>query len=170
MRLVEAERRAGTYLSVLGFGTGNLQDERMERLAEAGNGSYGYIDGIAEARRQLVEQLGATLVTVAEDVRLQVEFNPAQVKAHRLIGYENRRLADEAFAAEDTDAGELGAGHAVTALYELIPADSDEPVPAADPPALPATARGRARARQRGADGARALPAAGCWGRPRRRA
>ena len=133
VRLVEAERRAGTYLSVFGFGTGNLQDERMERLAVAGNGTYGYIDTIAEARLHLVEQLGATLVTVAEDVRLQVEFNPAQVRAHRLVGYENRRLADEVFDEEDTDAGEMGAGHAVTALYELIPADSDEPGPAAVP-------------------------------------
>ena len=162
VRLVEAERATGTYLSVLGFGTGNLQDERMERLAQAGNGSYGYIDTIAEARRQLVEQLGATLVTVAEDVRLQVEFNPAQVKAHRLIGYENRRLADEAFEAEDTDAGELGAGHVVTALYELIPADSDEPAPSVAPlryqqpaPAVPGRAdevlRVRARYRLPGA-------------------
>ena len=97
VELIERERESGVHLSVLGFGTGNLQDAKMERLADHGNGNYAYIDGLLEARRVLVEQMGATLLTVAKDVKLQVEFNPAQVKGYRLIGYENRRLRDEEF-------------------------------------------------------------------------
>ena len=131
--LIEGERRSGVYLSVLGFGTGNLQDAKMEQLADHGNGNYAYIDGRLEARRVLVEQMGATLLTVANDVKLQVEFNPAQVEGYRLIGYENRRLRDEEFNDDTRDAGDLGAGHSVTALYEIVPAGSDEPVPGVDP-------------------------------------
>ena len=131
--LIEQERDAGVYLTVLGFGAGNLQDSKMEQLADHGNGNYAYIDNLLEARRVLVEQMGATLLTVAKDVKLQVEFNPAHVKGYRLLGYENRRLRDEEFNDDTRDAGDLGAGHSVTALYELIPADSDEPVPGSDP-------------------------------------
>ena len=133
VELIERERESGVYLTVLGFGTGNLQDAKMEQLADHGNGSYAYIDSLLEARRVLVEQMGATLLTVARDVKLQVEFNPAQVKGYRLIGYENRRLRDEEFNDDTRDAGDLGAGHSVTALYEIIPAGSDEPVPGVDP-------------------------------------
>ena len=132
VELIEQEREAGVYLTVLGFGTGNLQDATMKQLADHGNGNYAYIDDLLEARRVLVEQMGATLLTVASDVKLQVEFNPAQVKGYRLIGYENRRLRDEEFNDDTADAGELGAGHSVTALYEVIPAGSDEPVPGVD--------------------------------------
>ena len=131
--LIERERESGVYLSVLGFGTGNLQDAKMEQLADHGNGNYAYVDNVLEARRVLVEQMGATLLTVANDVKLQVEFNPAQVKGYRLIGYENRRLRDEEFNDDTRDAGDLGTGHSVTALYEVIPAGSDEPVPGVDP-------------------------------------
>ena len=131
--LIEREREAGVFLTVLGFGTGNLQDSKMEQLADHGNGNYAYIDDLLEARRVFVEQMGATLLTVAKDVKLQVEFNPVQVKAYRLLGYENRRLRDEEFNDDARDAGDLGAGHSVTALYEVIPAGSDEPVPGVDP-------------------------------------
>ena len=131
--LIEWERRSGVYLTVLGFGTGNLQDERMQRLAQHGNGNYAYIDSVTEARRALVDGLGATLLTVADDVKLQVEFNPARVKGYRLIGYENRRLRRDEFDNDERDAGDLGAGHTVTALYEIVPAGSSEDVPAAAP-------------------------------------
>jgi Ca-activated chloride channel family protein len=133
VRLIEKEREGGVYLTVLGFGTGNLQDAKMEQLADHGNGHYAYIDTLLEARRVLVEQMGATLLTVAKDVKLQVEFNPAQVKAYRLLGYENRRLRDEEFNDDRRDAGDMGAGHSVTALYEVIPVGSDEAVPGVDP-------------------------------------
>ena len=119
-RLVETKREGGTALTVLGFGTGNLKDNKMETLANHGNGNYYYIDSAAEARRVLVEQIGSTLHTIAKDVKVQVEFNPAEVRAYRLIGYVNRALDDEDFADDRTDAGELGAGHSVTALYEVI--------------------------------------------------
>lgn len=133
VKMIERERESGVFLTVLGFGTGNLKDSKMEKLADHGNGNYAYIDNLLEARRVLVEQMGATLLTVAKDVKLQVEFNPAQVKAYRLIGYENRRLRDEEFNDDKKDAGDLGAGHSVTALYEVIPAGSDEPLPGVDP-------------------------------------
>lgn len=132
-RLIEDERKHGVYLSVLGFGMGNLKDQTMEALADKGNGNYAYIDSLAEARKVLVEQAGATLVTVADDVKLQVEFNPAQIAGYRLIGYEDRLLADRDFTDDQKDAGELGAGHSVTALYELVPAGVAVPGPAADP-------------------------------------
>ena len=121
MRLVEEKREQGTFLTVLGFGTGNLKDSKMETLADKGNGNYAYIDDIAEARKTLVHELGGTLFAVAKDVKLQVEFNPNRVRAYRLIGYENRLLAAEDFKDDKKDAGELGAGHTVTALYEIVP-------------------------------------------------
>lgn len=120
-RLVERRRQEGTYLTVLGFGTGNVQASKMEKLAKVGNGNYAYVDQLDEARKVLVEEMGATLRTVANDVKLQVEFNPAVVQAYRLIGYENRLLRDEDFADDRKDAGDVGAGHQVTALYEVVP-------------------------------------------------
>jgi Ca-activated chloride channel family protein len=128
VRLIEQERASGVFLTVLGFGTGNYQDAKMEQLADRGNGNFAYIDNVSEARKVLVREMGATLFTIARDVKVQVEFNPARVKAYRLIGYENRLLAAEDFADDQKDGGELGAGHSVTALYEIIPAGSDEPV------------------------------------------
>jgi Ca-activated chloride channel family protein len=128
VRLIEQERGAGIFLTVLGFGTGNLQDAKMEQLADRGNGNYAYLDGIDEARKVLVGEMGGTLFTIAKDVKVQVEFNPALVKAYRLIGYENRVLAAEDFNDDHKDAGELGAGHSVTALYEVVPAGApDDP-------------------------------------------
>ncbi len=121
--LIESYRNKGVFLSVLGFGTGNVKDSRMEALADKGNGNYGYVDSIGEARKLLVEEMGATLVAVAKDVKIQVEFDPAAVESWRLIGYENRLLAAEDFANDAKDAGEMGAGHRVTALYELVMAD-----------------------------------------------
>ena len=129
VRLIEEKRKSGIFLTVLGFGTGNLKDSKMEKLADKGNGNYAYIDDILEAKKVLVNEMGGTLLTIAKDVKIQVEFNPAQVKAYRLIGYENRVLANEDFDNDLKDAGELGAGHTVTALYELITAGSDEPIP-----------------------------------------
>jgi Ca-activated chloride channel family protein len=121
IRLIEEERRHGIFLTVLGFGTGNLKDAKMEQLADKGNGHYAYVDNLLEARKVLVQEMGATLVTIAKDVKLQVEFNPKTVQAYRLIGYENRILADEDFNDDAKDAGDMGAGHSVTALYELVP-------------------------------------------------
>ncbi len=120
-RLIERKREEGTYLTVLGFGMGNYQDAKMKKLAKIGNGNYAYIDQIDEARKMLVREMGATLVTVANDVKLQVEFNPARVAAYRLIGYEDRLLRDEDFNDDKKDAGDMGAGHTVTALYEVVP-------------------------------------------------
>ncbi len=120
-RLVESKRAEGTYLTVLGFGTGNYQDAKMEKMAKVGNGNYAYVDDLAEARKVLVHEMGATLVTVANDVKLQIEFNPARVAGYRLIGYEDRLLRDEDFADDKKDAGDMGAGHSVTALYEIVP-------------------------------------------------
>jgi Ca-activated chloride channel family protein len=120
-RLIESKRTEGTYLTVLGFGTGNIQDAKMEKLAKQGNGNYAYVDNIAEARKTLVHEMGGTLYTVANDVKLQIEFNPAAVSAYRLIGYENRLLRDEDFTDDKKDAGDMGAGHSVTALYEIVP-------------------------------------------------
>ena len=122
VRLIEKERESGIFLTVLGFGTGNLKDSKMEQIADHGNGNFHYVDGLLEARKVLVEEMGGTLFTVARDVKLQVEFNPARAAAYRLIGYENRLLADEDFNDDTKDAGELGAGHTVTALYEVVPA------------------------------------------------
>lgn len=126
--LIEKQRESGVLLSVLGFGTGNLQDAKMEKLADHGNGSYTYIDDITEARKALVEEIGGTLNLVAKDVKLQVLFNPEHVKGFRLIGYENRMLDDADFENDAKDAGDMGSGQSVTALYEIIPANSDETI------------------------------------------
>ena len=120
-RLVEQKARDGIFLTVLGFGTGNYKDATLERLADRGNGNYAYIDTLQEARKVLVEQASGTLVTIAKDVKIQVEFNPARVRAYRLLGYENRLLRAEDFNDDAKDAGEIGAGHTVTALYEVVP-------------------------------------------------
>ena len=120
VRLVEERRAEGTFLTVLGFGMGNLKDSRMEQLADKGNGNYAYIESLSEARKTLVQEMGGTLFTVAKDVKLQIEFNPARVQAYRLIGYENRLLRNEDFTDDRKDAGDMGAGHSVTALYEII--------------------------------------------------
>jgi Ca-activated chloride channel family protein len=125
VQLIEQKRAEGTFLTVLGFGTGNLADARMEQIANHGNGNYAYIDGLLEARKVLVQEMGGTLFTIAKDVKLQVEFNPRRVHAYRLIGYENRLLAAEDFANDRKDAGELGAGHSVTALYEIVPVGAE---------------------------------------------
>ena len=127
--LITEKKESGVFLSVLGFGTGNIKDNKMETLADRGNGNYAYIDSLSEAKKVLVEQMGATLVTVAKDVKLQVEFNPAYVKGYRLLGYENRMLQTEDFDDDKKDAGEIGAGHMVTALYEIIPVDSEQEIP-----------------------------------------
>ncbi len=129
LKLIETYRKDGIYLSILGFGTGNVKDSRMEAIADKGQGNYSYIDSALEARKVLVTQMGGTLLTVGKDVKIQVEFNPDAVKAYRLLGYENRMLASKDFADDTKDAGEIGAGHTVTALYELIPAASAEAVP-----------------------------------------
>ncbi|HYN06631.1 MAG TPA: YfbK domain-containing protein [Vicinamibacterales bacterium] len=121
MRLIEEKKQSGIFLSVLGVGTGNLKDSTMEMLADKGNGHYAYLDSLHEARRVLVREGGATLETVAKDVKFQVEFNPAAVKAWNLIGYENRLLQHQDFNDDKKDGGELGAGHTVTVLYEIVP-------------------------------------------------
>ncbi|MDE5993081.1 MAG: VWA domain-containing protein, partial [Oscillospiraceae bacterium] len=131
-KLIEEKRESGVFLSVLGFGTGNVKDNRMEALADHGNGNYSYIDSELEAKKVLVEEMSGTLYTVAKDVKIQVEFNPANVSGYRLIGYENRALADEDFADDTKDAGEIGAGHTVTALYEIVPNDSGTSIPEAE--------------------------------------
>ncbi|HEY5895344.1 MAG TPA: VWA domain-containing protein, partial [Chthoniobacterales bacterium] len=131
--LIQKKAKTGVFLSVLGFGEGNLKDSTMEKLADKGNGNYAYIDTIQEGRKVLVEQLGGTLVTIAKDVKIQVEFNPAVVAQYRLIGYENRILAKEDFNDDTKDAGEIGANHTVTALYELVPAGKSVPTSTVDP-------------------------------------
>ncbi len=121
VQLIKQKAKSGVFLSVLGFGTGNLKDATLEQLTNKGNGNYAYIDTINEARKVLVEQMTGTLITIAKDVKIQVEFNPARARAYRLVGYENRRLANRDFADDKKDAGEIGAGHTVTALYEVVP-------------------------------------------------
>ncbi|MCF5398443.1 DUF3520 domain-containing protein, partial [Pseudomonas syringae] len=115
------QRKSGVSLTTLGFGVDNYNEHLMEQLADAGDGNYAYIDNLREARKVLVEQLSSTLAVVARDVKLQVEFNPAQVSEYRLLGYENRALKREDFNNDKVDAGEIGAGHTVTALYEIVP-------------------------------------------------
>ncbi len=127
VRLIEEKREDGIFLTVLGFGMGNYKDSKMEKLADKGNGNYAYIDDILEAKKTLVSEFGATLFTIAKDVKIQVEFNPSKVAAYRLIGYENRLLNKEDFNDDKKDAGELGAGHTVTAMYEIIPAGVESP-------------------------------------------
>lgn len=132
VRMIEKERESGVYLTVLGFGTGNYKDNKMEQLADKGNGNYAYIDNILEAKKVLVKEMGGTLLTIAKDVKIQVEFNPMKVKGYRLVGYENRLLNNEDFNDDKKDAGELGSGHTVTAIYEIIPAGSEENVGSID--------------------------------------
>jgi Ca-activated chloride channel family protein len=132
-RLIEDRAKSGVFLSVLGFGMGNLKDSTMEKLADMGNGHYAYIDTLNEARKVLVEQMSGTLVTVAKDVKIQVDFNPAKVEAYRLIGYENRVLRPEDFNNDLKDAGDMGAGHTVTALFEIVPRGGAVPGASVDP-------------------------------------
>jgi Ca-activated chloride channel family protein len=133
IRMIEKERESGVFLTVLGFGTGNIKDTTMEQLANKGNGNYAYIDSLMEARKVLVTQSGGTLVTIAKDVKLQLEFNPKYVKSYRLIGYENRLLRNEDFNDDKKDAGEIGSGHYVTALYELTSTQNKSGTPLVDP-------------------------------------
>ncbi|MBK8239986.1 MAG: VWA domain-containing protein [Deltaproteobacteria bacterium] len=133
VELIEDKRDTGVFLSVLGFGTGNLDDASMEALADHGNGNYAYIDGEREAEKVLLREVDATLVTVAKDVKVQVEWNPAEVASYRLIGYENRLLAHQDFNDDTKDAGEVGAGHEVTALYEVVPVGAEEVTAKVDP-------------------------------------
>lgn len=121
LKLIKQKAQSGIYLSVFGYGMGNYKDSMLQKLADSGNGNYGYIDTLLEAKKHLVEQVGATLITVAKDVKIQVEFNPAKVAAYRLIGYEKRVLNDEDFNDDSKDAGEMGSSHRVTALYEIVP-------------------------------------------------
>ena len=134
IRLIERKAKTGVFLSVLGVGTDNLKDSTMQKLADKGNGNYAYLDSVEEARKVLVQQINGTLVTIAKDVKIQVEFNPARVASYRLIGYEKRLLRKEDFNNDRVDAGEIGAGHTVTALYEVVPADSRATDPAASVP------------------------------------
>jgi Ca-activated chloride channel family protein len=129
VRMIEEKRKKGIFLTILGFGMGNYKDGRMEQIADKGNGNYHYIDNLLEAKKVFVNDMRGTLFTIAKDVKIQVEFNPAKVRAYRLIGYENRLLKKEDFDDDTKDAGELGAGHTVTALYEIIPFGSEEEVP-----------------------------------------
>ncbi|MHC4601512.1 MAG: vWA domain-containing protein [Planctomycetota bacterium] len=133
VELIEAKAKTGVFLTVLGFGMGNYKDDKLEKLADKGNGNYAYIDTINEAKKVLVEQMSGTLITIAKDVKIQVEFNPATVSAWRLIGYENRVLAHRDFNDDTKDAGEIGAGHTVTALYEVAPATQGEVSAEVDP-------------------------------------
>jgi Ca-activated chloride channel family protein len=132
-QLIESKRKDRIFLTVLGFGTGNIKDSKMELLADKGNGNYAYVDNLAEARKVLVSEMGATLFTIAKDVKLQIEFNPAKVASYRLIGYENRLLRKEDFNNDAKDAGDIGAGHSVTALYELVMPGDDSVTASVDP-------------------------------------
>jgi Ca-activated chloride channel family protein len=133
VKLIEEKRSSGVYLTILGFGMGNYKDGRMEQLTNAGNGNYAYVDNIMEAKKVFGTELWGTLYTIANDVKIQVEFNPSRVKSYRLIGYENRLLNKEDFNDDKKDAGEIGCGHTVTALYEIVPADSNVQTPTVDP-------------------------------------
>ena len=132
-RLIEDNARSGVFLTVLGFGMGNYKDSTLEKLADMGNGNYAYIDNINEARKVLVDEINSTLITIAKDVKIQIEFNPLQVSAYRLIGYENRLLRQEDFNDDTKDAGEIGAGHTVTVFYEIVPAGRGLSIPGVDP-------------------------------------
>jgi Ca-activated chloride channel family protein len=132
VKLIEHERESGVFLSVLGVGTGNLQDSKMEKLADKGNGNYSYLDTLNEAHRVLVKEASSTLITIAKDVKIQIEFNPRAVNAYRLIGYENRLLRDRDFNDDRKDAGDIGAGHSVTAIYEIVPAGTELDRPRVD--------------------------------------
>jgi Ca-activated chloride channel family protein len=146
--MIAKKAKSGVYLTILGFGMGNVKDATLEELSNKGNGNYAYIDTLREAKKVLVEEMGANLVTIAKDVKIQVEFNPVEVQAYRLIGYENRILAAEDFNDDTKDAGEIGAGHTVTALYEIVPVGVEHTPRTVDPlkyqqpkPALSETAR-----------------------------
>ncbi|WP_179008765.1 vWA domain-containing protein [Winogradskyella forsetii] len=128
VRLIEEKQKEDIYLTICGFGMGNYKDGRMEQISNAGNGNYFYIDNIKEAKKVFSTDMRANMFTIAKDVKIQIEFNPKQVKAYRLIGYENRLMKDEDFNDDKKDAGELGAGHTVTALYEVVPANSNDPI------------------------------------------
>jgi Ca-activated chloride channel homolog len=132
VQLIKSRVESGVFLSVLGFGTGNLKDGKLEKIADNGNGQYCYVDSIREAQKVLVAELSGSLVTIAKDVKLQIEFNPVKVAGYRLIGYENRALKNEDFANDRVDAGDIGAGHSVTAFYEIVPVKTvAQPKPAA---------------------------------------
>jgi Ca-activated chloride channel family protein len=137
VRLIEEKAKTGVFLSVLGVGTDNLKDSTMQKLADKGNGNYAYLDSLDEARKVLVQQMNGTLVTIAKDVKIQVEFNPARVASYRLIGYEKRILRKEDFNNDKIDAGEIGAGHTVTALYEIVPVGAAANPAASVPPVDP---------------------------------
>src|SRR5437870_763170 len=137
IRLIEEKAKTGVFLSVLGVGTDNLKDSTMQKLADKGNGTYAYLDSLDEARKVLVQQMNGTLVTIAKDVKIQVEFNPARVASYRLIGYEKRMLRKEDFNNDRIDAGEIGAGHTVTALYEVVPLGANANPAASAPPVDP---------------------------------
>ncbi|GEM_PF-621516 len=136
VRLIEEKAKTGVFLTVLGFGMGNLKDDTLEGLADKGNGNYAYVDSLSEAEKVLVTEMGATLQTIAKDVKIQIEFNPARIAGYRLIGYENRLLAKQDFADDKKDAGEIGAGHTVTALYEVVPVGQEMPGQATPVPPL----------------------------------
>ena len=136
VELIAQKASEGVFLSVLGFGTGNLKDAKLEKLADNGNGMYSYVDNLREAHKVLVEQMSGSIVTIAKDVKIQIEFNPAEVAGYRLIGYENRMLKTEDFANDQKDAGEIGAGHTVTALYELVTTDAQDPATNVAPPGM----------------------------------
>jgi len=127
VRFIEEKKDEGIFLTVLGFGMGNYKDDRLQELADRGNGNHAYIDNILEAKKVLVNEITSTLFTIAKDVKIQVEFNPAKIKSYRLLGYENRELEDKDFEDDTKDAGEIGAGHTVTALYEVIEVKGQEP-------------------------------------------
>lgn len=133
LELIQEHARSNVFLTLLGFGSGNLKDSKMELLADKGNGNYAYIDSVLEARKVLVEQVGGTLVTIAKDVKIQMDFNPQHVQAYRLLGYENRLLANQDFRDDSKDAGEIGSGHTVTAFYELIPVGTSDTSPESRP-------------------------------------
>ena len=137
VRLIQEKAKAGVFLSVLGVGDDNLNDSTMQKLADKGNGNYAYLDSVEEAKKVLVRQINGTLVTIAKDVKIQVEFNPARVASYRLIGYEKRILRKEDFNNDKIDAGEIGAGHTVTALYEVVPVGSEANPAASVPPVDP---------------------------------
>ncbi len=124
VKMIEKKRKDGVYLTILGFGMGNYKDGKMEQISNAGNGNYAYIDNILEAEKMFSTELWGTIYTIAKDVKIQIEFNPAKIKSYRLIGYENRMLAAEDFNDDKKDAGEIGLGHCVTAIYEVVFADS----------------------------------------------
>jgi Ca-activated chloride channel family protein len=151
IRLIEEKAKSGVFLSVLGVGTDNLKDSTMQKLADKGNGNYAYLDSLDEARKVLVQQMNGTLVTIAKDVKIQVEFNPARVASYRLIGYEKRMLRKEDFNNDKIDAGEIGAGHTVTALYEVVPAGASANPAASVPPVDPLKYSSKTRSTEPGA-------------------